>query len=162
MASATKTGPAPRHKNRKLFWIGAAAALLCMVSAALWFYHSDAGFKERLRQKVRTELPVGSNREQVEKWAQRQLGRDPSLQIRPNVRLPQRTLEDAAGVPESEQCRYVMLTIPMESRFISGKWASNHMWVFLPLNESGEVTGHYFLTLDELAQIEANDRNQAK
>jgi hypothetical protein len=145
-----------------VFWLAAAAAVLFLAGAALWAWQSDAHLKERLRQQVRAQIPIGSNQHDVEHWAQHQLGRNASLHERSNVRLPTRTLEDAAGVPESEQYRYLMVTIPMGRRFISGHWTPDHMWVFLPLNSSGELTGHYFLTLDELAGIEANDRSTAK
>jgi hypothetical protein len=162
VTTTTKTEPAPWYAQRRLLWLGAAAALF-LVGAALWSYESDVHLKQRLRQEVRTQIPVGSNRSQVEQWAQRELGRNVSLQEEsPAKRPPARTLADRGGVPRSQRDAYLVLTIPMGQRFINGHWGPNHMWVMMPLNSSDEVTGHYFLSLDELAEIEANDRNQAK
>jgi hypothetical protein len=163
MALATKTEHARWFADRKLFWIGAAAALFCLAGVALWSYQSDAFQKERIRQQVRAQVPIGSSRQHVEEWAQREFGRKPSLQGEPATRrLVGRTLARAAGVPEVQQEVYLMLTVPLEPRLINGHWGPNHMWVLLPLDAPGNVRGHYFLTLDELAKIEADDRNKAK
>jgi hypothetical protein len=162
VATAAKTEQVPWYARRRLFWLGAAAAVLFLGGAALWSYYFDAQQKERLRQEVRMQIPVGSNRHHVEQWAQQQLGRNVLLQECAEGRLPVKKFPDAAGVPQAEQQWYFMLTIPMGQPLINGYLPSNPMWVFLPLNSSGEVTGHYFLTLDELAEMEANDRNKAK
>ena len=163
VATAAKTESAPWYARRKVLWLCAAAAILFLGAAALWSFQSDASQKVRLRQQVRTQVPIGSSRQHVEEWAQREFGRKPSLQGEPATRrLVGRTLARAAGVPEAEQEVYLMLTVPLEARLINGHWGANHMWVILPLDASGNVRGHYFLTLDELAKIEADDRNKAK
>jgi hypothetical protein len=163
VAIASKTESTPWYARRRSLWLCAAAAILFLGAAALWSYQSDSSQKERLRQQVRTQVPIGSSRQHVEQWAQRELGSKPSLQEEPPAKRPAgRTLARVAGVPEAEQDVYLMVTIPMEPRFISGRWGPNQMWVFLPLDAPGNVRGHYFLTLDELAKIEAEDRNKAK
>jgi hypothetical protein len=50
--------------------------------------------------------------------------------------------------------------VPLRPSIFHGELAPNNMQVYLFLNPAGEVTCYYFLTLRELADLEARGRER--
>jgi hypothetical protein len=140
----------------------AVAAVAASAAAAVW-YHVSAreNAADRLKREIRAGVPVGSTREQVEAWAKEKLGVIPSAHQTGAADGPtRRTIPGQAGVDETSPGSVLEVVIPLGQYVIPGRGevGPNHLWVFFRLNPAGEVTGHYFLTLEELARIEAKDR----
>ena len=109
----------------------------------------------RLKQQIRSEVPVGTTREQVEHWAQKQWGQAPHITMEPlPVRGTLHTLPESAGVP-ADQRKFVLDVLITHCGWytVRGEVHENQLWAFFPLNEQGEVTGQYFLTLEDLAAM---------
>ena len=72
------------------------------------------------------------------------------------------TFPELAGVPPDQRKLVLDVVIKPCGRYtVRGQVHENQLWVFFPLNDRGEVTGQYFLTLEELAGIEARRNVQA-
>ena len=61
---------------------------------------------------------------------------------------------DLAGVPPEQRGTVLCIDVPCDWYMVRGEIAPNQLFVFFPLNAQGEVAGQYFLTLEELADIE--------
>jgi hypothetical protein len=132
-----------------------AAVLVGAAAVVMTYYFTRETPLNHLQQQIRGEVPVGSTREQVEAWAKQRLGKSLHIANLPADEAIGNTLPEAAGVPRADLAQ----TADVE---ISAGWyttpygevAPNKVWVIFTLNENGQVTGHYFLTLEELAAIE--------
>jgi hypothetical protein len=151
------TNNLPPQKRRQWWtWFAFAAVLICLTTAVVIHVLSRDTPINRLKQQIRTDIPVGSTREQVESWAKRKWGMIPNTTVITPPEGPGINIWEEAGVPRSHQGPVMQVTIPSVGRYTTplGEVAQNNLWVFLPLNEQGQVTGWYFLTLEELAAIE--------
>jgi hypothetical protein len=152
-AEANKKSP-----RRRRWWILiAVAAVVCLTTAVLvHIFRRDAPLN-RLKQQVCREVPVGSTRAQVEAWAKTRLnGQIPTLITEPLPDdSPGSSWRELAGVPRDQRGTVLMVTVPCGwyTVPVHGEVAQNQLWAFFPLNGQGEVTGQYFLTLEDLAKL---------
>ena len=154
-AEANKARP---RRRRWWVWPAFAAAVVCLAAAVVVHVFTRDTPLNRLKQQIRSEVPVGSTRAQVEAWSQTHLnGQIPALTADPlpvDVHGP--TMLERAGIPPGEREAVLEVVVPCGWYTIRGEVAQNHMFTFFPLNARGEVTGQYFLTLEELAEIEGH------
>jgi hypothetical protein len=155
MQPTTNNSP-PQNRRRWLAWVAFAAVLIFLTTAVVIHVLSRDTPIHRLKQQIRIDIPIGSTREKVESWAQHSLGTIPTTTPMTLPPGPGINSWDAAGVPRSQQGSVMAVTIPSVGRYTTplGEIAQNNLWVFFTLNEAGQVTGQYFLTLEELAAIE--------
>ena len=146
--------PQPRQR-RRWPWIILAAVLAGTTAAVLTYHFTRETPLNRLKQQIRTEVPVGSTRAQVEAWAKQRLGKSLHVANLPLDEAIGNTLPEAAGVPRADLAQTVDVEMGVGWYTTPyGEVAPNKVWIFFTLNESGQVTGQYFLTLEELATIE--------
>ena len=151
------TNNSPPQKRRQWWtWFAFAAVLACLTVAVVIHHLSRETPINRLKRQIRSDIPIGSTGEQVESWAQANLGTIPTTTPMTAPSGPGINIWDAAGIPRSQQGSVTAVTIPSVGRYTTpfGEVAQNNMWVFFTLNDTGQVTGQYFLTLEELAAIE--------
>ena len=101
---------------------------------------------------------MGATREQVLVWAEHTGATSPlrEFDVAALPPEPQKTLPELAGLSRSDLRSFIEVVIPCGSYRVwrDGRLAPNQMWVFIPLDEAGRVKGHYFLTLEALAEYE--------
>ena len=152
MAEANQT--TPRRRRRRLW---PALAVFCVGAAAAVLFHvfTRGTPLERLKADIRREVPVGTPRARLAEWAKTRWGQAPHVTLEPlpdDLRCP--TLAESAGVPPEQ--RGIVLDVmirPCGSYRVNGEVCENQLWALFPLNERGEVTGQYFLTLADLAAM---------
>jgi hypothetical protein len=155
MQPTTNNAP-PQSRRRQWTWFAFAVVLLCLITAIVVHVLSRDTPINRLKQQIRIDVPIGSTREQVKSWAQRNWGQSPTIQTLPAEGHSGISALEEAGVPISHRGPVMHVTILSVGRYTTplGEVAQNNLWVFFTLNAAGQVTGHYFLTLEELAGIE--------
>ncbi len=138
-------------------WPACVAVVVCVTAVALFHVLTRETPLDRLKEQIRGELPVGTTRAQVEAWAKTRLnGQIPALTSDPPPENSHRpTLLERAGVPPDRRGSVLEFVVPCGWFTTRGVTAENHMWVLFTLNAQGEVTGHCFLTLEELAAVGA-------
>jgi hypothetical protein len=151
----TTNNSSPQKRRQWWTWFAFASVLICLTTAVVIHVLSRETPINRLKRQIRIDVPIGLTREQVESWAQRSLGQTPSIQTPLPPGHPGHTISETAGIPASEQ-QVLVIVIPSVGRYTTplGEIAQNQLWVFFTLDEAGQVTGQYFLTLEELAAIE--------
>jgi hypothetical protein len=159
----TKQQSDKRPRRRWWAWIGlSAAAIGVAIPVAVHVLTPDYPI-ERLKSQIRSEIPVGSTREQVDAWAVRRLGRHAGVNAQPwPAVLKGQTMPEAAGVPWDDVGSMMDVTVPAVGWYtVNGQTARNELMVFITLDAAGRVKGHHFLTLEELAGIERRRREGA-
>jgi hypothetical protein len=116
-------------------------------------FHGDV---EAIKRAVRDDLPLGTKRERVEAWPTEHLGRLAMVtdQVK-SVGFAGKSIAQLADCPETKVAMVVQFTVPLHPSDFQGVIAPNHILVTVLLDAAGEVTGYYFLTLREMAEIEA-------
>lgn len=145
----------PRWRSALLGFV-----LIGSLATALSLSRNHEPESDRFKRELREAIPVGATRRQVEEWAERMgvqhsvKGLDPSTL--PAEDAEPRFFLQVAGLNRDEAKSFVEFLVPWGSYRVwrSGKTAPNQLWVFLPLDETGHVTGHHFFTLEELAEHE--------
>lgn len=146
--------PPRRDWRRRWAWIVFPVIAAGLTAAALLHIFTRAAPLDRLKDQIRSEVPVGSTCEQVDAWAKERWGQTAHVSEEPFPGETGHTLPEAAGVPDGQRKTVLDVTIPCGQYRIRGEVAPNHLGAFFPLDDDGRVTGHYFLTLEELAAIE--------
>ena len=146
--------PRPCRRRRWWVWPAFAAVLVCLTAAVLIHVFTRDTPLNRLKQQIRDEVPIGATRAQVEAWADEKWGRSVNATADPNpVVRTAPTILETAGVPADQRTNVLEITIPCGWYVVRNEVAQNQLWAFFPLNAQGEVTGRYFLTLEELAAM---------
>jgi hypothetical protein len=113
---------------------------------------------ERFKRQVREAVPVGATRDQAIAWAEQMGTREPVKEYNMSAVAGEsrQFMPEVSGLPRDDLKSFVEVRIPWGSYRVwtNGDVAANTMWVFIPLDEAGRVKGHYFLTLEELAEHE--------
>ncbi len=153
--SAEENKKSPRRR-RWWAWLTCAAVVVCLTAAVLVHVFTRDTPLNRLKQQIRSEVPVGSKRARVEVWAHDKLGgRIPNVTEYPLADgFARPTIAEAAGVPVEQRATVLDVVVPCGWCTINGRVAPNHLWVYFLLNETGEVADYRFLTLEELAGVE--------
>jgi len=150
-------------RSRRILIVALIGLVAFLMTIGLFRMPHRESRADRFKQEVRRELPVGSTREQVMEWAKgagascSHSSWDAALFPLP----PTKMFPEVAGVDRADLGSFMEISMPWGSYTVNGQVAENRMWVFLPLDESGRVKGHYFMTLAELAEDEAK-RPQAR
>jgi hypothetical protein len=148
-----------RHCRRHVASIG---GLACLIALALFLRLTREPQIDRLKRQVREAVPVGATRDQAIAWARRMGAHSVhECDLSTLLSQPEKTLPEVGGVPRCDLKLFVEVVIPCGAYHVNGELAQNHMWVFLPLDSAGAVTGHYFLTLEELAEHERSRARRA-
>ena len=143
----------PPRRRRWLLWLALSVAVVLTAAALIHVFTRDTAL-ERLKRQIRSEVPVGSTREQVEAWAKENLsGQLPGVVDPPPDAAAAPTWLELAGVPPERRGTVLHIVMPCGRYTVRGKVEQNEMSAFFTLNAQGEVTGHYFLTLEELAAM---------
>ena len=152
----TTTNSSPQKWRLPWTWTAFAAVAICLTTAVVIHVLSRETLVNRIKKQIRSDIPIGSTREQIQSWAQHNWGQTPTIQTPLPRGRPGYTMLETAGIPASEEKQVITIVIPSVGRYTTpfGEGAQNQLWVFFTLNEAGQVTGHYFLTLEELAAIE--------
>ena len=98
MQPTTNNSP-PRNRKRWWMWFTFAAVLLSLTTAVVLHVLSSDTPINRLKRQIRIDVPVGSTREQVEFWGQRNWGTIASTTIiTPPPEGPGINIYEEAGV----------------------------------------------------------------
>jgi len=152
-----ETNPCPaQRRRRRWLWVALAAAVVALAALVVVHVLTRETPLDRLKRQIRSEVPVGATRARLEKWMMERWGRFPHVTEEPlPAGLTGSTFPQAAGVPTDQRKLVLDVVIKPCGRYtVGGEVHENQLWVFFPLNDRGEVTGQYFLTLEELADIE--------
>jgi hypothetical protein len=155
-----KQQPTGQSRNRKLHRrLPVVAVFTCAAALALIaIFRPGESPTERFKRQVREAVPVGATRDQAIAWAERMGARQPVKEYDMSAVAgePRQFMPEVSGLPRSDLKSFVEVSVPWGSYRVwtNGEMATNVMWVFIPLDESGRVKGHYFLTLEEMAEHE--------
>jgi hypothetical protein len=156
------TEPSQPTRTRRPRWRLALFGLVLLGSLAIALFLSWHREPEgdRFKRDLREAIPVGATRQQAEEWAE-QRGIHHSVNGLDPATLPAEDSEakffpQVAGLNQHEVKSFVEFLVPWGSYrvWLTGETAPNQLWVFLPLDETGRVTGHRFFTLGDLAEYE--------
>jgi hypothetical protein len=151
--------PLPDRNFKRGQFAIVAILLVCFVAVGIFLaIRPRESPAERFKGQVREAVPVGASREQAIAWAEQMGAREPVKEYDMSAVAGEsrRFMPEVAGLPRNDLKLFVEVRIPWGSYRVwrNGEVAANVMWVFIPLDEGGRVTGHYFLTLEELAEHE--------
>lgn len=152
--------PATRRARRigPIAFVIVALAGLAVLAPLFRGQRPSVSSVEPIRQQLRDELPVGSTRYDIEAWAVQHdyRFRFQSFDLTKLPAPPTKMLQEVSGLPRESMKSFAELVTDWGTYKLwrTGETAINKLRVFLPVDGEGRVTGHYCLTLEQLADHE--------
>jgi hypothetical protein len=153
---------APRHVRwrRRAAVAGLLVALVAGgLCACVWY--ASRTFLERVESEVRAGVPIGATREEALSWVGRTYGVVPwETDDVTGDQFQGQTVPELAGVPADEVGRLIRVVVRRRGLFAEPADAVHYAQVFeyLLIDRNGRVSGYFFLSPDQLREMEAAKR----
>lgn len=157
----------PLMKNRLLIGF---AILFVVATMILVSRNKKKTPFELIQQQVAVDLPVGTSKDDLQKWANEHFypisfRKYEMLTLPP---APAKTLPEISGLPRGDLGSFAEILIDWGSYKLwrTDETVNNKLWIFITMDEDDRVKGTYFLTLEQLAeherQRESNNKSAEK
>jgi len=153
--NATTTRPGRPRRVRS----GAAVflAVVLVAAAVFWWARQQGTDAERVAHEVRAGVPPGTTQGDAEAWLKQTYGVIPTYldDVTAN-RIQGRTIPECAGVPAAELGGLISCSVRPRGALAEAlrRVHYDHVWVYLLLDKEQRVRDYYFLSFDELRELE--------